>query len=215
MQDLFTFINISFWQIIKTRYRQRPKLASLAIKPSYLNQKDIQRNFRIWNDQIITKTYLFKYTENFTTKKWKFSDKKILIFFHVSAQNIDCEYSSEPPRRGGSDEYPQSMFWAEISEKMYTPVNPSFTILKWGLRGSKLYRHVFVMYCCTRKILYSNSKWITCRQTDAFWFNTFFFFNFLPNKCFLRKKCTVIVKYTWRTTLRITVYAEFKISLYV
>ena len=28
---------------------------------------------------------------------------------------------------------------------MYTPVNPSFTILKWGLRGSKLYRHVFVM----------------------------------------------------------------------
>ena len=29
----------------------------------------------------ITKTCLFKYTENFTTKKWKFSDKKILIFF--------------------------------------------------------------------------------------------------------------------------------------
>ena len=29
----------------------------------------------------ITKTRLFKYTENFTTKNWKFSDKKILIFF--------------------------------------------------------------------------------------------------------------------------------------
>ena len=28
---------------------------------------------------------------------------------------------------------------------MYTPVNPSFTIYKWGLRGSKLYGHVFVM----------------------------------------------------------------------
>ena len=28
---------------------------------------------------------------------------------------------------------------------MYTPANPSFTIKKWGLRGSKLYRHVFVM----------------------------------------------------------------------
>ena len=28
---------------------------------------------------------------------------------------------------------------------MYTPVNLSFTILKWGLRGSKLYRYVFVM----------------------------------------------------------------------
>ena len=30
---------------------------------------------------------------------------------------------------------------------MYTPVNPSFTIKKWGLRGSNLYGHVFVMAC--------------------------------------------------------------------
>ena len=30
--------------------------------------------------------------------------------FHVSAQNIDYGYSLEPPRRGGSNEYPQSMF---------------------------------------------------------------------------------------------------------
>ena len=29
---------------------------------------------------------------------------------HISAQNIDCGYSLEPPRRGGSNEYPQSMF---------------------------------------------------------------------------------------------------------
>ena len=65
--------------------------------------------------------------------------------FHISAQNIDSGYSLEPPRWGGSNEYPQSMFWAEIRKLMYTPVNPSFTIEKWGLRGSKLYRHVFVM----------------------------------------------------------------------
>ena len=30
--------------------------------------------------------------------------------FHVSAQNIDCGYSLEPPRRGGSNECPQFMF---------------------------------------------------------------------------------------------------------
>ena len=59
-------------------------------------------------------------TENFQIKN---SD-----FFHISAQNIDCGYSLEPPRRGGSNEYPQSMFWAEIRKIMYTPVNPSFTI---------------------------------------------------------------------------------------
>ena len=30
--------------------------------------------------------------------------------FLISAQNIDCEYSLEPHRRDGSNEYPQSMF---------------------------------------------------------------------------------------------------------
>ena len=73
------------------------------------------------------KTRLFKYIENFTTKKGKFSDKKIW-FFHISVQNIDCGYSLEPRRRGGSNEYLQSMFWAEIWKIIYTPVNPSFTI---------------------------------------------------------------------------------------
>ena len=34
----------------------------------------------------------------------------VYIIFVISAQNIDCGYSLEPPRRGGSNEYPQSMF---------------------------------------------------------------------------------------------------------
>ena len=42
-------------------------------------------------------------------KKGKFSDKKSDIF-HISVQNIDCGYSLEPPRRGGSNEYPQYIF---------------------------------------------------------------------------------------------------------
>ena len=36
--------------------------------------------------------------------------RKNLIFFHISAQNIDCGYSLERPQRGGSNKYPQSMF---------------------------------------------------------------------------------------------------------
>ena len=51
----------------------------------------------------ITKTRLFKYTENFTTQKNESFQTKILIFFHISAQNIDCGYSLEPPRQGGSN----------------------------------------------------------------------------------------------------------------
>ena len=66
---------------------------------------------------------------------WKFYHQKNESFqmknskiCHISAQNIDCGYSLEPPRRGGSNEYPQSMFWAEIRKMMHTPGNPSFTI---------------------------------------------------------------------------------------
>ena len=36
---------------------------------------------------------------------------KILCFSYFCS-SIDCGYSLEPPRRGGSNEYPQSMFWA-------------------------------------------------------------------------------------------------------
>ena len=76
----------------------------------------------------ITKTRLFKYIENFTSKNWKFWDKKNSDIFHISAQNIDYGYLLEQPRWGGSNEYLQSLFWAEIRKIMYTPVNPSFTI---------------------------------------------------------------------------------------
>ena len=34
----------------------------------------------------------------------------VYTIFLISAQNIDCGYSLEPPRRGGSNEYPRSMF---------------------------------------------------------------------------------------------------------
>ena len=39
-------------------------------------------------------------------KKEKFNRKKKDIFFLIFAQNIHCEYALEPPRRGGSNEYP-------------------------------------------------------------------------------------------------------------
>ena len=53
---------------------------------------------------------------------------KIFDVFLIFAQNIDCGYTLEPPQWGGSNEYPQSMFWSKNKKKMYTPVNPSFTI---------------------------------------------------------------------------------------
>ena len=91
----------------------------------FLTRKEVLRLSYFY---VITKTCLFKYTENFTTRKWKFEIKKKSDIFHISDQNIECGYSLEQPHWGGSNKYPQSMFWAEISKIMYTPVNPSFTI---------------------------------------------------------------------------------------
>ena len=53
---------------------------------------------------------------------------KIFDIFLIFAQNIDCEYTLEPPQRGGSNEYPQSMFWSIDKKNMYTRVNPTFSI---------------------------------------------------------------------------------------
>ena len=59
--------------------------------------------------------YENKYIENFTVKKGRYSNKKKKKkksdIFHISAQNIDCGYSLEPPPRGSSNEYPQSIFY--------------------------------------------------------------------------------------------------------
>ena len=59
----------------------------------------------------ITKTYLYK---SDPLKPYLYivilGFTGVYIIFLISAQNIDCGYSLEPPRRGGSNEYPQSMF---------------------------------------------------------------------------------------------------------
>ena len=55
----------------------------------------------------ITKTCLY----NFDPLKPHFIVKLGFTGVHlISARNIDCGYSLEPPRRGGSNEYPQSIF---------------------------------------------------------------------------------------------------------
>ena len=75
----------------------------------------------------IMKTSLFKYIENFTTKNWKFSDKNSDIFLYFCSKHR-LWVLLEPPQRGGSKEYPQSMFLSRNKKIMYTPVNPSFRV---------------------------------------------------------------------------------------
>ena len=67
--------------------------------------------------QVYRKFHLQK-TENFQIKT--------LILFYISAKNIDCGYSLEPPRRGGSNGYPQSMFSSRNKKNNVYPCKPQF-----------------------------------------------------------------------------------------
>ena len=58
--------------------------------------------------------------------------------FHISAQNIDCGYSLEPPRRGGSNEYPQTMFFSRNKKNSVYPCKPQFYYIKVGFKGIKI-----------------------------------------------------------------------------
>ena len=69
-------------------------------------------------------------TENFQIKT---SD-----IFHISAQNIDCRYSLEPPRRGGSNKYPESMFLCRNKKNNIHPYKPKFYYIKVGFKGVKI-----------------------------------------------------------------------------
>ena len=58
--------------------------------------------------------------------------------FHISAENIDCRYSLEPPRRGGSNEYPKSMFLSRNKQNNVYPCKPQFYYIKVGFKGVKI-----------------------------------------------------------------------------
>ena len=70
----------------------------------------------------IMKTRLYNFDPlktHFYIVKLGFPGNTLLFYFIflISAQNIDWGDSLEPPRRGGSNEYSQSMFWAETGKK--------------------------------------------------------------------------------------------------
>ena len=75
------------------------------LKPRYL--------FNMIREAIpyITKTCLYNFDPlepHFYMVKLRFAG--VYTIFLISAQNIDCGYSLEPPRRGGSNENLQYMF---------------------------------------------------------------------------------------------------------
>ena len=70
----------------------------------------------------ITKTYLYNFEPlkpNFYIVKLGFTG--MYIIFLISTQNIDCGYSLEPPRRGGSNEHQHNLCFEQKRKKNWSP----------------------------------------------------------------------------------------------
>ena len=66
----------------------------------------------------------------------------------MSCQNIDCGYSLEPPRRGGSNEYPQYMFLSRNMKNNVYSCKPQFYYIKSGVYGGQNYTGMFSWCIC-------------------------------------------------------------------
>ena len=103
------------------------KFNALTSEPkNRLSDAVVRDSLRKHAYSIIQKISLSK-TENFQIK--------ISDIFHISAQNIDCGYSLEPPRWGGSNEYPQSMFLSRNKKNNVYPRKLQFYYIKVGFKG--------------------------------------------------------------------------------
>ena len=82
----------------------------------------------------ITKTRPCNIQNFWGYKNEKFSVEFFFLIFSyfIFAQNIDCGYTLEPLRRGGSNEYPQSMFWSKNKKKWVYLYIPHFCYIKLG-----------------------------------------------------------------------------------
>ena len=94
----------------------------------------------------ITKTRLYNFDPlepHFYIVKLGFTE--VYISLLISAQDMVCGYSLEPPRRGRSNDCPQCVFWAEIEiEKISDFLSEKFhfLVVKFSIY---LNRRVFVM----------------------------------------------------------------------
>ena len=58
--------------------------------------------------------------------------RKKIVYFHTSAQNVDCGYSFEPSRRDGSNKNPQALFLSRNKINNVYPCKPQFYNIKMG-----------------------------------------------------------------------------------
>ena len=137
-------------------------------------------------------TYIQIYRKNHL-QNLKFYRYKNSEIFHISAQNIDCGHSLEPPQRGGSNEYPQSMLFSIYQKNNVYPSKPQFYYIKVGFKGVKMIYACFVMvasdlglHCLSISLLWdARHKWVNQKSI------------FQVTDVIARKKCVRVFKLTY------------------
>ena len=122
--------------------------------------------------------------------------------FNNFAQKIDHGYMLELARPGGSNEYPQSMFWSKSKKNRFIPANPSLSI-----RYIILHEHVFLMVgklcikCLLQSMTYSAYSFkINMELSDSYnAMNGFFVFDYVKSSYFC---CDVLEKGVFQSFLQ-------------
>ena len=107
----------------------------LLIRALYQNDNDVQMICEIFDHYENTPIQI--YWKILPPKNENFQIKNAYIL-HISDQNIDCGYSLEPPRRGGSNESPQSMFLNRNKKNNVYPCKPQFYYIKVEFKMVKI-----------------------------------------------------------------------------
>ena len=100
--------------------------------------------YAMFKNVYITKTCLCNFDPlkpHFYVVKLGFT--RVYIIFLISAQNIDCGYSLEPPRRGGSNEF-HNLCFEQKYEKILEFLSKNFQFLEVKF-SIYLNRRLFVM----------------------------------------------------------------------
>ena len=107
----------------------RPYCVLIPPRPRHVSFEHVQNLTKTFAS---IKTSLRPYYVPTTSYKTVPRPHYVLIFLGRSKDVVrtwpGVDVTLEPPRRGGSNEYPQSMFWSKNKKNRHTPAYPSFTI---------------------------------------------------------------------------------------
>ena len=91
--------NLPWGPQIHINQQQHEHLRIHVFSKSFFNRETSGKHVHVMNTPL---------NPTFIQLNWDL--RGVYLFFLFLLQNIDCGYSLEPPRRGGSNVYPQSMF---------------------------------------------------------------------------------------------------------